>query len=178
MKKTITVFGLISGLVLAIFLALVTITMKADTNSMTTSMYFGYAMMLVAFSVIFVAIKNYRDRHLGGSISFGKAFQIGLGITLIASAFYVITWMILYQTVVPDFMDKYIAMELEQMRKAGKTAAEIQKHTDEMNSMKDMYSTWYGRAGLTFMEIFPVGLVISLIAAAIMKRKKKQLQTA
>ena len=178
MKRTIIVFGLAASLVLGLFLAIITITKRNDANGMATGMYFGYAMMLVAFSVIFVAIKNYRDKHLGGSISFGKAFQIGLGITLIASVFYVITWLILYATVVPDFMDKYIAMELEQMRKAGKSALEIQKQAEEMNGYKEMYKTWYGRAGLTFMEVFPVGLIVSLIAALVMKRKKKQVQMA
>jgi amino acid transporter len=180
MKRTITVFGLISGLVLGIFLAIITITTAgSEHNSMAYSMYFGYAMMLAAFSVIFVAIKNYRDKHLDGHISFGKGFSIGLGITVIACVLYTITWMILLETVLPDFMDKYIAAELSQLQKAGKSAVEIQQHAAEMEGYRKMYSTWYGRALMTFIEPFPVGLLISAIAALVMmKRKPKNLQMA
>jgi len=178
MRKNIIVFGLIAGLVLGVFLASMILTVNSDHHSMVSGMIFGYAMMLLAFSVIFVAIKNYRDKQLGGYIGFGKAFGIGMGITLVASLLYTITWLILLETVIPDFMDKYVAMQLEELRKAGKSALEIQKHAQEMESYREMYKTWYGRALLTFIEPLPVGIVVSLIAAGVMTRRKKQVQIA
>lgn len=161
------------------FLAAMILMVNSNHHSMVSGMIFGYAMMLLAFSVIFVAIKNYRDKHLGGYISFGKAFGIGMGITLIASVLYTITWLILLQTVIPDFMDKYVAMQLEELRKAGKSAVEIQKHAKEMAQYQEMYKTWYGRALATVIEPLPVGIIVSLIAAGIMmRRRKKQVQVA
>src|SRR6476620_4093062 len=103
MKRTVMVFGLIAGIILAVFICLMVPVWKNETSeSMATSMFIGYTVQLLAFSMIFFAIKSYRDKYNEGVISFGKAFQIGILIALIGSAFYVITWGVVYNYFLPN----------------------------------------------------------------------------
>ncbi|NNU33221.1 DUF4199 domain-containing protein [Mucilaginibacter sp. S1162] len=146
----------------------------SDSLSLNTRMIFGYATMILGFSLIFVAIKNYRDTYNNGQITFGKALGIGLWITLIASTVYVVVWMIYYQYFVPDFGDKYQAQAVAEMKASGVSAAEIQKQSAEMAAMMAKYKTNIAyRVMFTYLEIAPVGIVISLIAAAILRRNVK-----
>jgi hypothetical protein len=175
MKKTIAVFGLIAGVILAIFICLMVPFMKhMEGDSMMTSMFVGYTVQLLAFSMIFFAVKSYRDKYNGGVISFGKAFQIGILISLIGSAFYVITWAIIYNTLLPNFMDTWGAAQITGAMKRGASAAEIAKIKEQIAQGKEMYSTWWGFAGITLFEIFPTGLLVTLISALILKRKRNK----
>ncbi|MBY0477838.1 MAG: DUF4199 domain-containing protein [Chitinophagaceae bacterium] len=170
MKKIILVCGLIAGSVLSIVMIVSFLLMD---DHFSGGMLLGYASMLLSFSLIFVAIKTWRDKYNNGIISFGKAFKIGLLISLIASAMYVITWMIEYTFFIPDFMEKYAAHTIEKAKAAGATAAEISKQTTEMEKFKVLYKNPFFVVLMTFAEVLPVGLIVSLIAALILKRKSK-----
>jgi hypothetical protein len=180
MKKTITVFGLIAGVILASFLfATVPFMKNMDADSMTTSMFINYTVQILTFSLIFFAIRQYRDKHNNGLISFGKAFRIGLWISLIGSAFYVVTWAIIYNTMIPDFMDIMGAAQVEAAIEKGASATEVSDIRQQIADGKEMYSTWYGFAGITLLEIFPTGFVVSIVSALVLKRKQKAtMQTA
>jgi len=176
MKKNAIVFGSISGLILLI--VLVTSTMLCyNNNDFSGNMWLGYSSMLVAFSFIFVGIKNERDKHSGGYISFGKAFKVGLYIALVASSVYVVTWLVEYYVFIPDFMDKYTAHVLREATKDGLTAAELKSKNDELNMYKGMYKNPLGVVVLTYLEVLPIGLIIALIAAAILKRNPNKAST-
>ncbi|RZK01746.1 MAG: DUF4199 domain-containing protein, partial [Flavobacterium sp.] len=95
----------------------------------------------------------------------------GLFISLIASTVYVIVWLLMFQFVVPDYLEKYAAAVINQMKAAGKSLSEINSQKAEMNEMIEMYNNPAFRVLMTYAEIFPVGLVVSLIAAAILKKK-------
>jgi hypothetical protein len=169
MKKNVLVFGLIAG---AIVSALMVIGMarSIDTMDFDTGMVIGYTSMLIAFSFVFVGIKNYRDKYNGGMISFGKAFKTGFWITLIASTMYVVVWLIYYYNFIPDFMDKYSAHMLEKAKAAGATAAELQEKSAEMAGFKEMYKNPVYVVLFTYLEILPLGTLITLISALILKR--------
>ena len=92
-------------MILAAFMVVVT-AICYKNEDFESSMVLGYASMILAFSMIFVGIKNYRDRFNNGFVTFGKAFKIGLYITLIASTIYVLVWLIDYYLFIPDFLDK------------------------------------------------------------------------
>lgn len=169
MKKIILTYGLIAGILVSA-LMLLGIWINKD-HDLTLGMIYGYATMIMAFSMIFVAIRQYRNHFLGGKISFGKALLIGLGITLIASTFYVITWEIEFKYVFPDFMKGYADVSIEAMKKEGASAAAIQTATVEMDKMVKSYEDPFYRIPLTYLEILPVGLLISLICALILKKK-------
>lgn len=170
MKKNVIVFGLISGLIVSVW-AVVGVAWCYSSSNFEGNMLLGYASMILAFSLVFVGVKNYRDKYNGGIISFGKAFQIGLYITFVASTLYVLVWLIDYYVFIPDFMDKYSAHIISKAQNSGASATEIAAKTKEINTMKEMYSTPLMVVLLTYMEIFPVGLIISIITALILKRK-------
>lgn len=133
----------------------------------------GYAAMIIAFSFIFVGIKNFRDKHNGGLITFGKAFKIGLYITLIASTMYVVVWLIDYYLFIPDFMEKYEAHVIKETRESGASQADIAKKASEMAKFKDMYRNPLFVVLITYSEVFPIGIIITLISALILKRKSR-----
>jgi hypothetical protein len=170
MKKNGIIFGLIAGAIVSGLMA-ITMTMCYANGHSNGSMYLGYATMLIAFSMIFVAVKNYRDKYNGGEITFGKGFIIGLYISLIASTCYVIAWLIIYYNFMPDFMDKYATQVLAEAKAGGATAKELSEETAKMDSYKQMYKNPVFIILFTYMEILPVGLIIAVIASLILKKK-------
>lgn len=173
MKKNVLVFGLIAGVIISAFMA-VSVPSCAENDNYEGHMLLGYAAMLVAFSFVFVGIKNFRDKYNGGLITFGKAFKVGLFISLIASTLYVITWMIMFHFFIPDFMDKFADHMLKQAQSSGASASEIAEKTAEMAKYKEMYKSPLMIVLLTYMEILPVGLLVTLISAFILKRKTRK----
>ena len=127
--------------------------------------------MLLAFSLVFFGIRNYRDKYNEGVISFGKAFKIGIMIVLIASTIYVIAWLIDYFFFIPDFMEKYSAHILDELKASGASQIEIDKQTQEMASFGRLYKNPFFNAMMTYLEILPVGLIVTLISSLILKRK-------
>lgn len=170
MKKIVLVCGLISGLIVASLMVFSTGMCYANGN-FDAGMVIGYTSMILAFSLIFVGIRNFRDKYNNGVISFGKAFMIGLYITLIASTIYVLVWLVDYHFFVPDFAEKYSAHMIDKLRASGASQLEIDKQTKEMASFASMYKNPVFNALLTYTEILPVGLLVSLICALILKRK-------
>ena len=147
---------------------------KAGDIDIKNGMVYGYTLMILGFAFIFVGTKITRDKYNDGEISFGKAFRVGLYITLIASTIYVIVWMIDYHFFIPDFAEKYSAHVLEGLKASGASQAEITRQTTEMAKFNEMYKNPFFNALLTYSEIVPVGLIISLISAWILKRKAKE----
>ncbi|WP_221391722.1 DUF4199 domain-containing protein [Dyadobacter sp. NIV53] len=172
MRRNVIVCGLISGIILAGFMVVVT-SICYQNEDFQSSMVLGYSSMILAFSLIFVGVKNLRDKFNNGFITFGKAFRIGIYITLIASTMYVLAWVIDYYLFIPDFMDKYTAHVMREIKAAGADQMEIDKKAAEMLDYKEMYKNPLLVLLLTYMEVIPVGLVVSLISALILKRKSK-----
>ncbi|MFC5413053.1 DUF4199 domain-containing protein [Larkinella bovis] len=172
MKKIILICGLIAGFILTATMIISTALCYANEN-FESNMALGYASMVLAFSLIFVGIKNYRDNYNHRVISFGKAFKIGLAITLIASTMYVLVWLVDYYVFIPDFMDKYTAHVLKEAKTAGASATELATKADEMNGYKEMYKNPLMVVLLTYFEVLPIGLVISLICAFLLKKNNQ-----
>ena len=173
MKKNIIIYGLIAGIIIS-FLMLLSFIYYSHCNGnadYNISMLIGYASMLISFSFVFVGIRNYRDKFNEGVISFGKAFKIGIMIVLIASTFYVVTWLIDYFYFMPDFMDKYAAHTLDKLKASGASQVDIEKKTQEMANFARMYKNPFFNAMMTYCEILPVGLIVTLISSLVLKRK-------
>ena len=173
MKKNIIIYGLIAGIVVSILmLFIVNYISHCEGNvDYDTSLLIGYASMLIAFSLVFVGIRNYRDKYNGGIISFGKAFKIGIMMVLIASTIYVAAWLIDYFFFIPDFAEKYSAHTLDKLKASRASQIEIDKETKEMASFVRMYKNPFFNAMMTYVEILPVGLIVTLISSLILKRK-------
>ncbi|MCE3294629.1 MAG: hypothetical protein K0R65_343 [Crocinitomicaceae bacterium] len=175
MKRNSLVFGIISGLIISAFMGTSMAIMScgsSNPDSMNNSMIIGFSAMAVAFSFVFVGIKNFRDKQNGGTITFGKAFLLGLMITFIASTLYVITWGIEFHFFMPDFIDKFAEIQIQQLKDAGMSGAALDQASREMETTIHNYKTNpFYFAMFTYMEILPVGILITLISALILRRK-------
>lgn len=170
MKKLVLTFGLISGLIVSI-LMFGSMALKQYQSDFKLAEVIGYLSMIVSLSLIFPAIKSYRDNYQQGTIKFGKAFEIGLYITLIASAVYITGWMI-YSHSNPEIMTEYFQHSINKVKTSGASAAEVQAKIKEIKQYQEMYKNPLIKIGFTFLEIFPVGLLITILCAAILKRTK------
>jgi hypothetical protein len=171
MKKTIITFGLISG-VISSGLMLCTTTL-IDRIGFDKGYIVGYTAIVLSLLLVFFGIRSYRDNVAEGHITFGKAFGVGICITLISCVFYVVTWEALYHTVFHDFMDKYSAYMISKAQAAGGSAQALQAKMDEIQKMKVMYADPIYDVLFTFIEPFPVGLLITLISAAVLRKKAR-----
>jgi ethanolamine transporter EutH len=170
MKRNVIVFGLIAGAIVSAWM-FGSIAWCYPSGNFEGNMWLGYASMLLAFSLVFVGVKNYRDKYNNGVISFGKAFQLGLLITLVASTVYVVVWLVYFYVFIPDFMDKYSAYMIHKLQTSGGTAAEIKSQIDMMLNMKEKYRNPLFVIIFTYREILPVGLLVTIVSALILKRR-------
>ena len=172
MKKIIIICGSIAGLIVTSWmLASISGCISSDFEGSVNGMLLGYSSMVIAFSMIFVGVKNYRDKYNSRTISFGKALKIGLLITLVASTIYVIVWQIDYYFFIPDFYEKYSAHIIRDMKAHGATQAQILQQMALNKSNCEMYRNPSFNAMFTYIEFLPVGIIMSLLAALILKRK-------
>jgi hypothetical protein len=171
MKKTVLKFGAIAALILMAWLVLLMPLSHTGTLSMNTQEVIGYATMVLAFLMVFLGIRSYRETVAGGSITFGRAFQVGILICLIGCVAYVVSWEIYYFNFGQDFLVRYSEHVARDMREAGASAAAVAAKTEEMKSFAKLYENPLFNIGVTFLEIFPVGLVMTLVSAGILRRK-------
>lgn len=171
MKKTVLTFGLISGVVSAALMA--SFAPFIDRIGFDRGMIVGYAAMVVAFSLVFFGVRSYRENVSDGYISFGRGFAIGILITLISSVFYVIAWEIIYFGFLPDFADKYGAYIINNYKQTGATAEQIAAKTAELRSMKAVYDNPLFNGLITLTEPLPIGILVSLISALILRKRRK-----
>ena len=173
MQKIVLTYGLIAGAILSV-LMLATIPFM-DQIGFDKAMVIGYTTMVVAFLMVFFGIKSYRDNVAGGTVTFGRAFKVGILITLISSVCYMATWQVIYRKITPDFMEKYSAYAIEKERAAGGTEAEIEKTRAQMAEVAEMYKNPLVNIGFTLIEPLPVGLLFTLIAAGVFSRRRREL---
>ena len=164
MKNCIVKNGLLGGLVVSSFMIGVSFYMKANPDN-EPSMVLGFASMFLAFLFVVLGIKQQRDAN-NGALTFGKAFLTGIFISVIIATIYVIVWLIIYYNFFPDFMEKYSQMALKNTK-----PEDIVARTAEMNQMKEWYKSPIMIILLTYMEILPLGILVSLISALILKKK-------
>lgn len=170
MKKTILTYGLISGAVGAVLMIGTALYFKNSVDYQNGEL-FGYAGILLSMLFVYFGVRAYRDQSGAGALSFGSAFKVAILITVVSCICYVVAWLIVYQTLMPDFMDKFIEQTLAQMRASGATEDQIRQEAAKMEEYKVMYQNPLLRAAITFLEPFPVGLLVSLISSLILRRK-------
>jgi hypothetical protein len=169
MKKTVLTFGLIAGVIISVLMG--GSLLVADKTGAGHSMVLGYTMMVASFLLIYFGIRSYRDNTLLGQISFGRAFACGILITLITTVFYVVMWEILYFNFMPHFMDSYFAAQIQKVQSAGLDAATTAAKIAAIQHSQQLYQNPLINMAYTFMEPLPVGLLITLISATLLRRK-------
>ncbi|MEX2272667.1 MAG: DUF4199 domain-containing protein [Vicinamibacterales bacterium] len=169
MKKTVLTFGLLSGVVSA--LMMFANVLFIDRIGFDKGIFVGYTGIVLSLLFVYFGVRSYRDNQLGGKITFGRAFGVGMLITLISCVFYVVAWEIEYATVFADFADKYAAYAMEQARASGANEATMAAKAAEMADMKEVMDSPIKRPLFIFIEPFPVGLLVTLISAAVLRKK-------
>ena len=172
LKKTIITFGLISG-VLSSVMMFGSFRYLGDLNHGQKALVIGYATIVLSFLLVYFGIRSYRDNLAGGTITFGRAFTIGICITLISCVFYVVTWEIVYFNFLHGFMDSYFAHQIQKVQSTPGTAEAIQAKVAAIRHSQQLYENPFVNALYTFIEPFPVGLLITLISAAVLRRKPR-----
>jgi hypothetical protein len=170
MLRTILIYGIIGGVIVAVPMAWSMLTMTPDTIPENAALY-GYLSMLLAFTMVFIGIKQYRDKVLGGVIQFGPALLVGLGISAVASLFWVVGWEITLAAGF-DFGTAYETSLVEAARARGASATELEQVRADVESFLRMYANPLIRLPITFVEMFPLGLVISLISAGLLRNSR------
>ena len=169
MKKTVLTFGLISGVMISVLMGLS--LLLANKIGSGHSMLLGYTMMVASFLLVYFGIRSYRDNNLAGQISFGRAFSCGILITLITCVCYVATWEVIYFNFMPHFMDSYFAAQIHKVQSSGFDPATTAARVTAIQHSQQLYKNPFVNMADTFMEPLPVGLLITLISAAILRRK-------
>jgi uncharacterized membrane protein YhaH (DUF805 family) len=170
MIRKILSYGTIAGLVAGLTLSAVVI--GANGQPVAGSMAIGYLIMLVAFSTIFVAVRRHRDVDRGGVIGFWPAFGLGVGISAVAGIFYVASWEASVAVAHLDFGAEYTKALIAEKKAKGVSGAELAKFTAEMKAFQIQYANPLFRLPMTFIEIFPVGVLVSLVSAGLLRNRR------
>lgn len=171
MRKFVLTYGLIAGAILS--LSMLGSLPFMEQIGFEYGMVIGYTSMVAAFLMVYFGIRSYRDQTAGGRIGFGRAFGVGLAITLIGTVCYVATWQFVYHRLAPDFMDKYSAYAIEKARKSGATEAQIAAQKKEMAEFSEMYKNPLVNIAFTLLEPLPVGLLFTGVSAFVLSRPRR-----
>lgn len=165
MKRIILIFGLVIGVMLTANAIIVISMLYSDTDFKGNDVV-GYAAMVIMFSLIYFGVRNYRNNHLDGKISFLQALKTGALICLIASTVYTVLGLLYYYLFVPDFIDVYSAHVIRNT-----APDEVEAVTTQMADFKEMYKNPLFAIFITYLEVLPVGMIVALFSAFIVKKK-------
>lgn len=170
MTKIVLIFGLISGAIAAALMWTLIAVVNLGAIDFDNAVAWGYATMIIALSLVFFGVKSYRDNN-GGRITFLKGMQVGILISLISAVCYAASWEVYYSTSGAEFMQKYTTYHLDKIKASGASAAEIEKARVEGEQFMELYKNFFVRFAITLMEILPVGVIVTLVSAALLRKR-------
>ena len=169
MKKTVLIFGLISG---AVSSAMMLATLPfIDSIGFEKGDVLGYTTIVLSALLVFFGVRSYRENAGAGRMTFGRGCAVGLLITLVSCACYVVTFQIIYFKLAPDFGDKYEACMVERVRAAGASPQKVEETAKQARSLRRLFDHPATNAALTFAEPFPIGLAVTAISAVILRKR-------
>jgi hypothetical protein len=173
MTNIIFLYGTFAGLiVIGVMIAFIAAA-GGNPEMSDNSLFTGYLTMIVALSMIFFGVKRYRDRDLGGVIKFVPALLMGLAIAIVAGVIYVAGWEVYMAATDGSYMRAYMDHYIAGEKAKGLAGPALDKLVAEMNAMMIAYNTNMPyRMAITFSEIFPVGVIVALISAALLRMPK------
>ena len=124
---------------------------------------------LIALTTVFLGIKHQRDQVQGGVIGFWRALGMGLAISLVAGIFYALAWELVLAVTHMDFAGDYAKSVIAHQKAKGASAAALAKLTAQMDDFQRSYANPAYRMTMTFTEIAPVGVLVSLISAGLLR---------
>jgi hypothetical protein len=175
MTSIVLIFGLISGAISALMMLITTPFM--ERMGFDFAEILGYTTLVASFLLVFFGIRRYREQA-GGTLTFGRGFTVGILITLISSVIYVATWQFVSRQMAPDFAEKYQAHLLEKAKAGGATQAELDAQAAQMQRFMELYRNPFFNVAVTFLEPFPIGLLVTVVSAAVLRRKPTAVSAA
>ncbi len=173
MLSKILTYGTIAGLIVGTGMFAFTLpNLQSGHSDAPYMMGIGYLMMLVALSAVFVAVKRHRDIALGGIIKFWPAFGLGLGISFVASVFYALAWDAALAITHMDFAGDYAKGTIAEAVAKGASPDALAKVAADMAKFQSDYANPLYRLPMTFVEMFPVGVLVSLVSAGLLKNNR------
>jgi Protein of unknown function (DUF4199) len=169
MLNLIVRYGVIAGLIIGVPMMWRMLSAKPGEVPVV-GMLVTYLVMIVALSAVFIGIKAYRDKVLGGVIRFLPALGVGLGISAVASIVYATAWEISSAYSSFDFIAFYKTYMVDAAK--GGSPAEVNQAIANAEEFEKMYRNPLYRVPMVFVEMFPVGVLISLISAAVLRNPR------
>ena len=169
MKYALT-YGLLSGLVT--ISVMMTGILLGGQGSIFTSEWFGYLVMLVALTFIFVGVKRYRDVEKGGIVRFLPAFAMGLAIAAVAGIAYVAVFEAYLALTDYAFIDNYVDGIIRAHKAEGMPPAALAREVAKLEALRVQYANPLFRIPMTFLEIFPVGFLVALVSALLLRNPR------
>ena len=166
MKRTVLTYGLISGVIAAVLLLIHVPFMDGGTRALIL----GYTGIVLSALLVFFGVRSYRENVGNGKISFGRAFGVGILIAVISAACYVAAWEVVYYSS-PGIADHVFDKQVEDLRAKGAPQAEIDAAAVQVASFKKLYANPLVNVAFTFIEPFPVGVLVTLISAVVLRRR-------
>jgi len=167
MKKTVLTYGLISGGIAAILMPATLYFFGGHSSEIV-----GYTVIVLSMLLVFFGVRSYRENVGGGRLTFGRGFAVGILICLISSVCYVAVWELIYFKLAPEFAQKCLYSQIDRMKESGAPQEQIDEATRQMDSFKKIYDNPLANFAITMIEPFPVGLLITLISAVVLRRKE------
>jgi len=171
MFRLVAGYGLAAGLIVAVAMVYLMLSHSMVDRSARGTLLYTYLVTLIALTSVFPGIKEYRDKVLGGVVKFGPALLVGLGISTVASIIYVIEWEISLAVSGFDFAHVVMSMVGSAIL-SGATPAQLQEVSAKAQTFATMYANPLYRLPITFLQIFPIGVLFSLIAAALLRHSR------
>ena len=77
-----------------------------------------------------------------------------------------------YRSSGQQFLQKYTAHYLDHIKQEGKSDDEVAKAQADMAQFMEQYKNFFVRFGVTLMEILPVGIIVTLVSAALLRKRE------
>lgn len=169
MKSPILTYGLLAGVVVDALMFGPIVVFGERPGWLRYAEIVGYSAMALSMTLAYFAMRHERARR-GGFLSFSRGLGVGVGVTAIASllfglATYAFYW-IVGDRLPQKLWDRYVA----QIRGSGADAASIARQLAEMEQMRSLFFSYAFQAALMFATLFLIGLAISLVSAALLRR--------
>ena len=175
MTRIVLTFGLIGGLIIAALMWTTAALTERDAIKFESLQFAGYASMLIALTMVFFGIKSYRDNVGKGSITFWKGVQVGFLISLIASVLYwagAFSYGIVNPNFETHFIQKFTELKVNKPAEQGASKDQIEQGKAEVEMMENLFKNPVLFFLVCLMEMLPVGIVVTLISAALMRRRE------
>lgn len=165
------IYGLLTA---ALSIAFSIVTYALDVPFKSPIMYLSFIFLLAG---IVYGTMQYRDKTLGGYISFGKAFQSAFLILVIAVVLTTIYSYIFMTIIDPSFVEKIAEQALE---KAETDMISKGISEDQMGPALEMTKKFLTPGMMTIMGLLSnlvFGAILSLISAAFTKKENKSFES-